>query len=311
MNKRLNSAVWIGGSLFAGILAPGAAYGCACGCGMFDIGTSSMLPDGPGDMPYIEYAYQNQNRNWSGTSTAPAANNDDKELATHFLTVGLQHIFNPDWGLQFEVPYDFRFFKGTDSSGNIMSHNWNQLGDIRLEGIYSGFFPDMSAGLIFGVKLPTGSHSEDPDLVDRDTQIGTGSTDLLLGGYYRGNLGKTSRWNWYGQALLQVPTLTQSEYRPGVEFNSAAGIYFSRFKIGHVRISPLGQALLFVHDHDSGANADPVNTGYERLILSPGLEMIFRRVRIYADAEFPVLQNFNGDQLAAPVMFKAIISYMF
>ena len=52
----------------------------------------------------------------------------------------------------------------------------------------------MPAGVTFGLKLPTGSHSFDPDIVDRDTQIGTGSTDALLGGFYRGNLDRNQRW---------------------------------------------------------------------------------------------------------------------
>jgi len=29
------------------------------------------------------------------------------------------------------------------------------------------------------------------------------------------------------------------------------------------------------------------------------------------DAEFPVYQNFTGNQLAAPVMFKVSVSWMF
>jgi len=29
------------------------------------------------------------------------------------------------------------------------------------------------------------------------------------------------------------------------------------------------------------------------------------------DAEFPVYQNFTGNQLAAPVLFKVSLSYMF
>jgi hypothetical protein len=34
-------------------------------------------------------------------------------------------------------------------------------------------------------------------------------------------------------------------------------------------------------------------------------------VKIYADAELPVYQHFNGNQLAAPVLFKVSVSYMF
>ena len=58
-----------------------------------------------------------------------------------------------------EVPYDFRYFKTRDDAGNIVSRNWSQLGDIRIEGIYTGFMADLSAGVTFGVKLPTGSYT--------------------------------------------------------------------------------------------------------------------------------------------------------
>ena len=59
-----------------------------------------MFPSGPGAMPFVQYAYQNQNDNWSGTSAAPAANNDDKDIETHFVTVGVQYMFNRSWGAQ-------------------------------------------------------------------------------------------------------------------------------------------------------------------------------------------------------------------
>ena len=45
-------------------------------------------------------------------------------------------------------------FKTTSAApGNpITTINWGALGDIRLEGIYAGFFADLSAGVTFGVK---------------------------------------------------------------------------------------------------------------------------------------------------------------
>ena len=129
----------MGCGLLAGVLAPGMVHACACGCGVFDVATSSMLPKGQGGMAFLQYDYQDQNRNWSGTSQAPAANNDDKEIETDFVTLGLQYMFNDQWGAQMEVPYDYRYFKTDDGAGNIVSHNWSQLGDIRIEGIYTGF----------------------------------------------------------------------------------------------------------------------------------------------------------------------------
>jgi len=262
-------------------------------------------------MAFLQYDYMDQNRNWNGSSEAPAANNDDKKLETHFISLGLQYMFNDRWGAQLEIPYDFRYFKAADESGNIVSHNWSQLGDIRLEGIYTGFFADLSAGVTFGLKLPTGSYTEDTDLVDRDTQIGTGSTDALLGGFYRGNLNRNQTWDWFAQALLDLPMLTQAGYRPGIELDTAAGVDYKGLTLGRVKIAPLAQVIFSERTGDSGPNADAEDSGYQRIMLSPGIEFHIHPVKIYADAEFPVYQNFTGNQLAAPVMFKLSVSWMF
>jgi hypothetical protein len=312
-NKKSNlTAVKISGGLLAGILAPGVVHACACGCGVFDVATSSMFPEvGGNGMAWLQYGYMDQDRNWNGSSEAPASGNDDKKLETHFVTLGAQYMFNGKWGAQLEVPYDFRYFKGTDVGGNIASHNWSQLGDIRIEGIYTGFFGDLSAGVTFGLKLPTGSFTEDTDLVDHDTQIGTGSTDVLLGGFYRGNITKDEKWDWFAQLQLDVPALIQDQYRPGVELDTAAGIDYKGFSLGGVRISPVAQVIFSERTSDSGANADAAGTGYQRVMLSPGIEFHVHPVKIYADAEFPVFQNFTGNQLAAPVLFKVSVSYMF
>ncbi|HZQ47807.1 MAG TPA: hypothetical protein VFC07_12385 [Verrucomicrobiae bacterium] len=308
MNKKFNSRIIkIGGGLLAGILAPSVGWACACGCGVFDVGTSSMFPTGPGPMPFLDYDYQDQNRNWSGTSQAPAANNDDKEIKTDFVTFGLQYMFNRSWGAQIEVPYDFRTFRKSDASAS-----WSQLGDIRVQGIYTGFSPDLSAGVTFGLKLPTGNYQFDPDVVDRDTQLGTGSTDILLGGFYRGSLDKNMRWDWFAQVELDLPVLIQEQYRPGLELDAAAGVYYNGLSLGPVNISPLAQVIFSERTSDSGANsANPVASGYQRILLSPGIEFDFHRVKIYGDAEFPVYQHFIGNQLAAPVLFKLSFSYMF
>ena len=209
------------------------------------------------------------------------------------------------------MPYDFRYFKGTDQNGNIASRSWNQLGDIRIEGIYTGFSADLSSGLTFGLKLPTGDYSYDPALVDRDTQIGMGSTDILLGGFHRGHLNEAWRLDWFAQAELDLPVLSQDQYRPGFELDAAAGINYRGFSLGPLTISPLAQVLFSGRASDSGDNANPDNTGYQRILLSPGMEVQMSSVTLYADAEFPVVQYFTGNQLAAPVLFKVGLSYVF
>jgi hypothetical protein len=319
MKKKFNSAVKISSGVLAGVLTPGIVHACACGCGVFDVATASMFPNGSGGMAWIQYDYMDQNENWNGYQPGSADNNNDKEIQTHFVTIGAQYMFNQSWGAQIEIPYDFRYFKGTDNNGDATSYSWRQLGDIRLEGIYAGFFADQSAGVIFGLKLPTGAYNIDPSrdqnnptgLVDRDTQLGTGSTDILLGGFYRGNLDQNQMWDWFAQGLLDAPTLTQAGYRPGFEFDSAAGVDYKGISVGRAQITPIAQLIFSERTHDNGSQSDVSDSGYQRLFISPGLEIHIHPVNIYADIEIPVLQHFTGNQLAAPVLYKLSIAYMF
>jgi hypothetical protein len=269
-----------------------------------------MLPQQPGGMAFLQYDYQDQNQNWNGTSRASADNNSDREIETHFATVGLQYMANRSWGAQLELPYDFRSYSGVDGSGQPVSRNWSGLGDMRLEGLYTGFSPDLSSGLTFGLKLPTGSYNRFADVIDRDTQLGSGSTDLLLGGFHRARFGD-SHWSWFAQAELDVPMLKQGDYRPGLEADAAAGIYYDHLSVGRVKISPLAQIIGSWRGRDNGAAADAADSGYQRVLLSPGVEFHLHPFKFYADAEIPVYQNMTGNQLVAPVLLKVSLTYMF
>jgi len=280
-----------------------------------------MLPQGPGGMLFAQYDYMDQNMNWSNGRPAPAANNGDKDIRTDFTMLGLQYMFNRSWGVRAELPYDFRSYRATSGG----SASWSSFGDLRVEGIYTGFFPDLSAGVTFGLKLPSGNYTHDDttstSLLDRDTELGTGSTDLLLGGFYRHTLNSvTHGLFWFAQAQLDVPVLIQGDYRPGVEVDTALGLYYQGLSLGKLKITPVAQVIPSERTSDTGAwasggvNAQPLgisNSGYQRVLLSPGIEFDLHPVRVYADAEFDVLQFSRGNQLVAPVLFKVAISYMF
>jgi hypothetical protein len=311
-NKNFCQICKISVALLAAALGPSTGWACACGCSVFDVATSSMFPTGPGGMVFLNYDYQDQNQNWSGTSSAPASDNSDKEIKTDFTSLGLQYFFNYSWGIEAELPYDYRSFTTRNGSGKIVTRDWNQFGDLRIEGIYTGFFPDLSAGVNLGLKLPTGSHTFDSHIVDRDTQLGTGSTDILMGGFYRNSLTKDGKWDWFAQTELDLPVLTQDSYRPGLELDTAAGIYYGGWWLGRMKISPIAQTIFSERTSDGGAHsAHPVASGYQRILLSPGIEFHIRPVKIYADAEFPVFQNFTGNQLTAPVLLKVNLSWAF
>ncbi len=301
-------------------LASGLVWACACGCGVYEVGTASLFPTGGGGTVWLEYDFQDQYLNWHATQIASAGRNDDKVIRTHFLTLGAQYMFNREWGAMLEVPYTFRYFKSATDEGPIKGFNFDSIGDIRVQAMYTGLSEDMSTGLLAGVKVPSGWWTYPH--ADRDTQIGSGSTDLLLGAYHLGtfpsqlgNLQLTFRdrpFKWFVQANYDLPLFTQEHYKPGREFNGALGAYYNFGSIGPLEeLAPMLTFLGSDRVRDSLSEASPQDTGYTRFMIAPGAEIKLGIVRFYGDVEVPFFQNFNGNQITAPVSFKTILSYDF
>ncbi|HEY3755379.1 MAG TPA: hypothetical protein VGL42_04455 [Opitutaceae bacterium] len=289
-------------------------FGCACGCGIYEVGTSAMMPTDTGPTAYLDFDYQDQNQNWSGDSAAPAANNDDKDIRTSWYTFGYQQMFSREWGLRIDLPYEERHFvtTGGATGDQIVAMNFRGFSDARIEGIYTGLSADLSTGLMFGLKLPSGSYRiEDAyNDIDRDTEIGTGSTDLLLGGYHRFFI--ANGWDGFAQVMLDVPALTQAQYRPGMEFDASVGTYFHGFSWGLLHVSPLAQLKLALRDRDHGAAAaNPIASGYARLFAGPGLEVDWHPWMLYAAVQLPFYQDMRGNQLIARVQYQMNVSYRF
>jgi hypothetical protein len=289
-------------------LAPSPLWACACGCGVFDVSTSALLPTKPGGIVYLEYDALNQNKNWGGNKRASDGDNADKQIRTNFFTAGVQYMFNRSWGVMAEVPYWNRLFKTTDDNGNVADSIHSAVGDIRARGVYSGFSDDMSSGVTFGLKLPTGDFTY-PNF-DRDTQIGTGSTDLLLGAYRIGRFGETD-WNWFSNVQGDKPLLTAGGYRPGAELDAVGGIYYAGWRPRGVLVAPTAHVVGAQRWRDSGPRSNSNDSGYRRVFLSPGLEVMAGSVRIYGDVGFPVYQFVNGNQLVASEQFKLNVGYVF
>jgi hypothetical protein len=296
--------------------APDAAHACACGCGIYEVGTSSMMPAGAGIMTFLDYDYQDQDHNWSGSSEAPDAANPDKDIRTSWETLGIQDMVSRSWGIRLEIPYEERHFVTVSNAPGspLTDLDFSGLGDVRAEGIYTGFSPDLSSGLTFGLKLPTGSYTRNDAWgdIDRDTEIGSGSTDILLGGFSRFNIDADYGWSGFAQVLLDVPVLTQVQYRPGSEFDVAVGAYYNGLRVGRMLLSPIVQLKASVRGQDAGANSThPVASGFERLLASTGVEFDLHPIKCYADIELPLYEHFTGNQVAAPVLFRMSVSYMY
>jgi hypothetical protein len=320
-----------------------AALACACGCSVFDVGGLNMPQEQDhGGQVFLEYWSGDQNENYIGTSRASAAANSDKEINTQWYNVGFAYNFNRDWGVMVRIPTVNRTLTtDTGAYAGIASFNSKDVGDIEIMGIYTGFFKDMSTGLIFGVKLPTGTF--DAPGLDRDTQIGTGSTDLMLGAFHRGLLSGDNAWQYFMQAMWRQPFLYQAvadpqgffdgnpgvvqTYYPGMQIDGAIGVNYNNLYhvLGLDKITPLAQVILSHRANDTGTGADPLNSGFDRVMLSPGVEFTKvvdeannRVVKLYFDVEIPVYYRANaGDnagtegQLVAPYLIKLVGSYNF
>jgi len=319
-------------ALLALTVLPARALACACGCGIFDVGAGTMIPSDSesGFSLWLRYSYMDQNRNWAHGSKAPASNNDDKEIKTSFFTLGLSYMVSHSWTVMAELPTYSRSLTTTDDgtvngpAGSIYTAHLTDMGDLQVSAMYTGFSPDMSTGLSLGLKLPTGNYtgpagSLGGSEIDRDTLPGTGSTDMMIGGYHIGGLNSDNSLAYFIQARFQAAFLTRNNYRPGNELDGALGFSYSIPLGTKVRLSPVASVLASYRMHDIGQNSDPDNSGYTRLLAAPGVELRVDKVKLYADVEVPFYQHVNAGnpangssgQLVAPYLFKAQVTYDF
>ena len=292
------------------LLGPSAALACACGCGVFDVGTGAMFPGHSGGMVFVESDFLNQNRNWSGTSSAPADDNEDRQIKSEFYSVGAQYMFNRSWGAQIDIPYWNRRFTTVDDTDTLVTNTHAALGDIRIRGLYTGFSPDMSTGVSFGLKLATGDSTYAN--FDPDTQIGSGSTDLLLGAYHLGKITDDGAWNYYVRGQWQQPIAHKASYRPGAETVGVIGAYFHGWSFGSAsRVSPLLQVTAAFRGHDGGPLGEPDNTGYKRLIVQPGIQINAGNFSVYVEGGFAFYDKVTGNQLISRRLYKVNFGYSF
>jgi len=316
-------------------LTPNTAWACACGCSVFDVGASTMFPgeSDTGLMVWLRYSYMNQNQNWEGGSKAPASDNGDKEINTEFYTFGGQYQINSDWTVMTELPIFDRQLTTTDDgtvagpAGSVYTGHITDLGDLQISGIYTGIAEDLSTGITFGVKLPTGNFTGPKGPLgglefDRDSLPGTGSTDLMIGAYHVGTFTDSLPLGYFVQARYQFAVLTQDQYRPGNELDGAVGVSYDFGEAGPFdKIAPGFQLIGSYRDRDTGANADAPNSGYRRVLAAPGIELRIGKVRAYADVELPIYQfttaaenlaiEGTSGQLIASALYKVQLSYDF
>jgi hypothetical protein len=213
--------------------------------------------------------------------------------------------------LQVEVPYWNRLFKTADEdSGAINSYTHSALGDIRIKATYDGFSPDLSTGVTLGMKLPTGDNTY-PNF-DPDTEIGSGSTDVLLGAYHIGSITADGSWRYFVQAQYDWVVAHDNAYIPGNEFTAVLGANYKGWNLGPgAHLTPYLQLSWDYRGHDGGPSGHPDESGYDRLVVTPGLQLNVHHWSAFLDVGFPAWVNVTGNQLTAFPLYQLNVSYHF
>lgn len=317
-------------ALLIGLMSSTNAAACAsCGCMLSSDWKNLQFCSTPGwsfDFRW-DYIDQDQLRAGTGTITPLAAykyngyNEEvERDTRTSYFTLTAGYNFNADWGVHAQIPWVDRSHStfgtpglgvpGTPWDGSSIvpgsgayDSRTSSLGDIKIIGNYQGFTQRRNFGVLFGVKLPTGSYdltgtSTDPAApggaaIDRGLEPGTGTTDGLLGAFYTDNLGM--RWGYFAQVLGQSAFYFRDGYKPGDAISATVGMRY----VGLQAVLPQLQLNFRAADRDSGINADVYDTGGTLLYVSPGIDVpLGVHLSLYAFLQVPVYQNLNGVQLA-------------
>ena len=168
-----------------------------------------------------------QNRNWVGASRAPNSLERGQGHHDQLLTLRGQYMINHVRGGDGRVPqlpsnaHDDRGWNCVPGR-QIYSSTITDMGDMMIEGMYAGFSPDTSTGVIFGIKLPIGNYTgpflppcqsadgnNDPTYY-RDSLPGSGSTDLLFGAYHDGTLAPDGKLAHFTQARFEMAVIERA-----------------------------------------------------------------------------------------------------
>jgi len=324
--------------LASALSVPAASvFACAsCGCTLNSDWGSQGLSSTEGWSLDVRYDTLNQNELRRGTGTissADAANVQntalnqaaevEKYTNNQYLTTTLDYNQGQSWGVSVAIPYINRSHStlGTGSPDGVTpgsgayDSQGSGLGDVRVIGRYYGFAAGNNFGLQLGLKLPTGSNTQHANdgvtQVDPGLQLGTGTTDAIVGVYYFDNLNQD--WDYFTQAQYQAALDKASffdgtSYRPGDSVNVTAGVRYH----GFATFTPTLQLNVRNVQTDSGTGADTFSTGGTLVYLTPGVVLPLSPTdALHTDLQLPIYQNVNGVQLAPTSIFSVGLRFSF
>ena len=331
-HPRRRSGVFMLGALgcaSALALLPQSAAACAsCGCTLSADAAMGYSASAGWDLS-VEYDYIHQDQLRSGThaaSVVPDGQELERETLNRYLTTGLSYSPNTQWNFKLLVPYVLRThstfgeYDSTQPLPDLSSSRSSSIGDIRMLGSYQGFLATRNLGVQLGVKLPTGRYGTAVDFyagpaagkpLDASLQPGTGSTDVIVGGYYYRPISQDFDFFVNGQfqgAVAHRMDQPGNDYRPGNATNVSLGLRYER----HPAWVPQVQLNLLHKARDQGALADVQNTAGTVVYVSPGLTgRVTDQLHLFGFVQIPVYSNLYGYQLFPQYTLSAGANYAF
>ncbi len=270
----------------------------------------------------LRYEYIQQNQPRAGTDNVAIGqyrrHHDEVSTINRNIVASYNHMFASGWGISVVAPIvDRNHAHIHNHRGAQILDQWNftELGDMRVMGRYQ--FPligdllhPSTAGVTFGLKLPTSRTdvaNSAGDVAERSLQPGTGTTDLIAGAYYHQKLVQSNS-SWFAQAQYQHALNQHDAFKPGNQLGADIGY---RYGVND-KLGALLQLNAVVKRRDSGAQAEPADSGSRSVFVSPGLSYaVASNMQVYGFYQHPVYQNVNGVQLTAKQAFVIGVSGRF
>ena len=241
-----------------------------------------------------------------------------------YITLGLDYTFTPDWNVKLLAPFIDRShttYGGATSidPSQLSSASVDSWGDMKFIGTYQGLLPTHNLGIQVGVKIPTGAYggpnaagtgtvgnnpvtfgpggNSGSQYLDTSLQAGTGSTDIILGGFYFQPVSQnfdgfvTAQYQFSVAQELNQPG---EDYRPGNSENLSFGVRYE----ANPKFVPQLQINITNRANDTGTLADVPDTAGSVAYLSPGITaVIFTNTVVYSFVQIPFYENLSGYQL--------------
>ncbi|HWB28486.1 MAG TPA: hypothetical protein VG738_23600 [Chitinophagaceae bacterium] len=293
------------------VLFVSASYACPfCGCGGGNL-YMGLLPDFQHGFVGVRYHYSQYHT---------VLLSDPSQYSTNYYnSIELWGGYSISKKIQLLAFVPYYSNKQVDDDGTTTPSG---MGDISLLAQYRVFSVtslspnkrviQQQMWLGGGVKLATGNFNldlSDPDVTvaDINAQLGTGSTDFLLNGFYSVRI---ENFGINADANYKISTVNRQGYKYGNRFT---GTLIAYYRMGKPTFSVSPNAGLgYENVQGNLLNKDKVQyTGSNVTNAIAGVEFNFKKIGVGLNAQLPLAQNFAEGQTKLKVKTMAHVTFGF